>query len=268
MHADDGGGWGTAVVDEQDANVELLTNVLTRRAYSVMTASDVQSTPRDTTTLCARIRSLSRRKREADDLDTADGVIVNLALTIEAGAQDAVGHSGRVADYATAVGAQVGLGTDDLAALGQGAFLHDIGKVSIPDTVLLKTDRLTACERQLIERHPVIGDELCGKLNVPPSARLIVRSHHERLDGSGYPDGLRGDAIPLLAQITSIVDTYDALTSDRPYRRAWSREQACEELRAEVRRGWRRADLVEEFINLPAVGMLSPAAMRTRPNAA
>ena len=140
-----------------------------------------------------------------------------------------------MADSATALGAQLGLGTDDLEALRCGGFLHDLGKIGIPEAVLLKAGKLTTCERQVIERHPVIGDELCGKVNVRRRVRPIVRHHHERLDGSGYPDGLRGDAIPLLAQIASIVDIYDALTTRRLYRKAWTPEQACEELMAEVR---------------------------------
>ena len=189
----------------------------------------------------------------ADHTDGADAGVMNLALTIEARTPDAMGHGGRVAEHATALGATVGLRPADLDALRHGAFLHDIGKVGIPEAVLLKPDRLTAQERQLIEHHPGIGDEVCKTLDVPHSVRLIVRGHHERLDGSGYPDGLCGDAISLLAQITSIVDIYDALTTHRPYANAWSCEHACEELRAEVRRGWRRADLVEEFIGLLAL---------------
>jgi HD-GYP domain-containing protein (c-di-GMP phosphodiesterase class II) len=130
-------------------------------------------------------------------------------------------------------------------ALEVAALLHDVGKIGVPDAVLLKPGRLTAEEFRIIQQHPIIGDRLCGNLRALHHVRPIVRHHHERLDGTGYPDGLRGDAIPLLAQIVSVVDVYDALTTRRPYKAAWSADQALEELRAEARRGWRQASLVE-----------------------
>ncbi len=117
----------------------------------------------------------------ADRPEVADAAVMNLTFTVEARTWDAMGHGGRVAEYATALGATVGLRPADLDALRHGAFLHDIGKVGIPEAVLLKPDRLTAQERQLIERHPAIGDEVCRMLDVPHSERLIVRCHHERL---------------------------------------------------------------------------------------
>jgi putative two-component system response regulator len=133
--------------------------------------------------------------------------------------------------------------------------------------VLLKPGRLTPEEFQIIQQHPIIGDRLCGNLRALHRVRPIVRHHHERLDGSGYPDRLRGDAIPLLAQIVSLVDVYDALTSRRPYKAAWSADRALEELRAEARRGWRRADLVETLDAALAVLHAAPPASVLRHSA-
>jgi response regulator RpfG family c-di-GMP phosphodiesterase len=133
-------------------------------------------------------------------------------------------------------------------ALERGGYLHDVGKVGIPDAVLLKPGPLTPPEYELIKQHTIIGDRLCGELRSLRSVRPIVRHHHERLDGSGYPDGLRADEIPLLAQIMGIVDVFDALTTARPYKAARSFNEAAAELRSEVARGWRRADLVSTFL--------------------
>ncbi len=219
-------------------------------------ADDFVSKPFDPSELTARVRSLIRVKRYTDDLDSAEAVVLSLARTIEARDTCTEGHCERLAYYATTLGAHVGLGAEEIEALQRGGVLHDLGKIGVPDSVLLKRGPLTPDERAVIEQHPAIGDRLCGHLRVLQCVRPIVRHHHERLDGSGYPDGLRGDAIPLLAQIISITDIYDALTTDRPYRRALSPERAFDELNAEVHRGWRRADLVQEFIKLSAAERL------------
>jgi cyclic di-GMP phosphodiesterase len=114
--------------------------------------------------------------------------------------------------------------------------------------VLLKRGKLTAAEQRIMREHPVIGERLCGNLRVLHRVRPIVRHHHERLDGSGYPDGLKGDEIPLLAQIVGVVDVYDAITTTRPNRPARSRDAAFAELQDEVTRGWLSRDLVEAFV--------------------
>jgi putative two-component system response regulator len=198
--------------------------------------------------LKARVRSLVRLKRYTDDLDSAESVIMSLALVIEARDAYTDGHCQRLAAYATSLGSVLGLGDDDLAALFRGGYLHDVGKVGIPDAVLLKSERLSRSEYDCIKQHTVIGDRLCGELRSLRRVRPIVRHHHERLDGSGYPDGLRGDDIPLLAQIMGIVDVYDAITTSRPYKGAAPLERACDELMGEVKQGWRRKDLVQAFI--------------------
>jgi putative two-component system response regulator len=213
-------------------------------------ADDFLTKPVDPHELRARARSLVRLKRYTDDLDSAESVIMSLALVIEARDAYTDGHCQRLAAYATALGGALQLSEEDIGALFRGGYLHDVGKVGIPDELLLKTDRLSDAEYRRIKDHPVIGDRLCGELRSLRQVRPIVRHHHERLDGSGYPDGLKGDAIPLLAQIMGIVDVYDAITTARPYKVAATPEQAYTELRQEVARGWRRGDLVEAFIAL------------------
>jgi putative two-component system response regulator len=211
-------------------------------------ADDFLTKPVNAHELKARVRSLVRLKRHTDDLDSAESVILSLALVIEARDAYTDGHCQRLAGYATALGTAIGLGDDQLAALYRGGYLHDVGKIGIPDAVLLKTGRLTPIEYEQIKQHPIIGDRLCGEMRSLRQVRPIVRHHHERLDGSGYPDGLKGDAIPLLAQIMGIVDVYDAITTERPYKNAATSEQAYEELMGEVKHGWRRKDLVDALI--------------------
>jgi putative two-component system response regulator len=219
-------------------------------------ADDFLSKPFNAHELRARVRSLIRIKRYTDDLDTAESVILSLALTIEARDHYTEGHCQRLAAYASSLGRHIGLSDDDVEALTRGGYLHDIGKVGIPDSILLKTERLTGAEYDIMKQHTVIGDRLCGELRSLRRVRPIVRHHHERLDGSGYPDGLRGDDIPLLAQITAVVDVFDALTTIRPYKAAVSDGRAFEELAGEADRGWHRRDLVDALIVLGQQGKL------------
>jgi len=213
-------------------------------------ADDFLTKPVDPHELKARVRSLVRLKRYTDDLDSAESVIMSLALVIEARDAYTDGHCQRLAAYATRFGRALQLSEEDLAALFRGGYLHDVGKIGIPDEILLKPGRLSDSEYRQIQQHPVIGDRLCGELRSLRQVRPIVRHHHERLDGSGYPDGLKGDAIPLLAQMMGIVDVYDAITTTRPYKPATTAKQAYVELLEEVDQGWRRRDLVEAFIAL------------------
>jgi putative two-component system response regulator len=169
-------------------------------------------------------------------------------LTIESRDPSTQGHCERLTRYATAFGARLGLDDEQLLALHRGAFLHDVGKVGIPDVILLKPGRLTSEERAVMQQHPVIGHRLCGELRALEDVRPIVRHHHERPNGTGYPDGLEGDSIPLLARIMNVVDSSDALTTERPYKAALSRADAFRELREEAAKGWKFPALVEEFV--------------------
>jgi putative two-component system response regulator len=164
-----------------------------------------------------------------------------------------------------AVGRTIGLPEDDLRTLHRGGFLHDIGMLAIPDTVLRKSGTLEPDEYELIKSHTVVGDTLCGNLRSLQPVRPIVRHHHERLDGSGYPDGLRGAQIPLIAQIIGLVDVFDAVTTQRPYQRAIRTDEALDVLRQQVRKGWRDGDLVELFATLVESGRLQTFAESSRP---
>jgi len=211
-------------------------------------ADDFIEKPFDLEQLRARVRSLTRLKRFTDELESAESVILSLALTVEARDPYTEGHCERLATYSMALGSALGLSQDDLAALNRGGFLHDVGKIGISDALLLKDNDLTPAEYEAIKQHPVIGERLLGDMRSLAPVRTIVRHHHERLDGSGYPDGLRGAEVPLLAHIVSIVDAFDAMTTQRPYRNAMSQSEAIAELRADVARGHLSRDLVEMFI--------------------
>lgn len=213
-------------------------------------ADDFLAKPFIAAELKARVRSLTRLKRYTDELDSAAAVFISLGRTIEARDPYTQGHCERLAAYATALGARLGLPDHHQVALYRGGYLHDLGKVGIPDAILLKCGPLDLAERVVMQQHTVIGDAICRELRLLEDVSPIVRHHHERADGSGYPDRLSGDSIPLLAQLMGIVDTYDALISARPYKTAFTPELACDELRAEVRRGWKNAHLVEEFISI------------------
>jgi putative two-component system response regulator len=211
-------------------------------------ADDFLNKPFDSGELIARVRSLVRAKRHTDDLDSAESVITSLALTVEARDRYTEGHCQRLARYAMLLGRQLGLPESDLQALHRGGYLHDIGKIGIPDAVLLKPGPLTGAEYEVMKQHTVIGENLCGNLRSLALVRPIVRHHHERLDGSGYPDGLGGSAIPVLAQIIGIVDIYDAVTTTRPYRAARTVDQGFAELDGDVRKGLISNELVDAFV--------------------
>jgi len=215
-------------------------------------ADDFVTKPLHREELSARLRSLVRLKRHTDDLDRAEDVIVSLALTIEARDSYTEGHCQRLAASGVALGRALGLADEELSALRRGGYLHDLGKIAVRDSVLLKPGQLTRSEYDEMKQHPLVGDRLCGEFRSLRRVRSIVRHHHERLDGSGYPDRLRGDAIPLLAQIIGLVDVFDALTTTRPYRQPVAPDIACEQLLDEVSQGWRRRDLVEAFVGIVA----------------
>ena len=213
-------------------------------------ADDFIPKPVDAEELKARVRALLNVKQYTSELESAEAVVVSLALMVEARDPYTAGHCERLARYAAALGAAVAMGADDQTALRRGGYLHDIGKIAIPDSILLKNGPLTADEIALMRCHPTIGTELCANLHSLEPVLPIVGQHHERLDGSGYPNGLKGDQISPLAHVMAIVDVFDALTTTRPYRPALSMARACEELQSEVRVGRFSGDLVGAFVGL------------------
>lgn len=200
--------------------------------------------------LRSRVRSLLKLKAFTDELEHAESMLVMLGLTVEAKDLYTKGHCDRLRSYSVALGQALGLPPEDLSALARGGFLHDVGKIGIPDSILLKPTALTEPEWAVMWEHPVIGERICLSLRSLKPVLPIIRHHHERWDGSGYPDGLAGEAIPLTARILQVVDIFDALTTARPYKPAFSHPAAIRALRDEVAIGWRDARVVEPFIEL------------------
>ena len=213
-------------------------------------ADDFLGKPFDPLELHARIHSLVRLKRYTDELESAESVILGMGATIEARDPTTQGHCQRLAAYATRLGRALGLDEADLAALERGGFLHDIGKIAVPDCVLLKDGKLDSQESRVMREHPIVGDAICTGLRSLQKVRPIVRHHHEHLDGSGYPDGLKNAQVPLLAQIIGIVDVFDALTTDRPYHTAVTHDEALGVVADEASKGWRDRSLVEAFSDI------------------
>jgi putative two-component system response regulator len=212
-------------------------------------ADEFLSKPVHPQELRVRVRSLSRVKHLIDALDSAEAAFVTLALTIEARDPSTNGHCERLARHAVRLGRALSLGSEDLDALHRGGYLHDVGKIGVPDAILLKPGPLTPEEFALMKRHPEIGDSLCAPLQSLRRVRPIVMCHHERLDGSGYPFGLKEDEVPLLAQIVGIVDVFDALTSVRPYRVALTPEETGRYLRHQAQAGKFSVRYVEAFLD-------------------
>ncbi len=202
----------------------------------------------------------------ADRHERAEALVLALAVAVEIRDRNTEAHCARIATHAASTGARLGLDAGDRRTLLLGGYLHDVGKIAISDSILLKPGALTAAEEEVMRLHPLIGDALCGRFPMLAPVRPIVRWHHERLDGSGYPDGLKGDRIPLLAQIASIADVYDAVTTARPYKVAVPADIACEMLVDEARRGYRRRDLVEAFIQTVAVPVPRVNSQSTMPS--
>jgi len=201
-------------------------------------ADDLLTFPVDQTELLARVRSLLRLKHRTDELERAEAVLFTLALIVESRDPNTLGHCERISHLSKQLGGQLGLDAEQVAALGIGGVVHDIGKVSVPDSILLKPGPLTAEEWVVMREHPIVGERICTPLRSLRLVLPIIRHHHEKRDGSGYPDGLMGDEIPITARILQVVDVYDALTSMRPYKAAMSGAAAIGIMREEVGRGW------------------------------
>ena len=210
-------------------------------------ADDFLSKPIKKEELVARVKSLLRIKQFTDELERAETVLFSLALSIEAKDPYTEGHCDRLSKYSVALGRRIGLPEDQIIALRRGGIIHDLGKIGVPEHILLKPGPLTADEWTVMKKHPEIGERICKPLRSFGLVLPIIRHHHEKMDGSGYPDGLKNGAIPLTARIVTIVDVYDALTTSRPYREALSLERAFEIIGEEVKRGWWDGDLMTEM---------------------
>jgi putative two-component system response regulator len=217
-------------------------------------ADDFLTRPVDRTELLARVRSLLTLKHRTDELERAESVLFSLARSIEGKDPYTHGHCERLSDYSARLGEHLGLLEDEITALRRAGIVHDIGKVAVPDAILLKPSRLTEEEWKLIREHPTVGERICAPLRSFRLVLPIIRHHHEKLDGTGYPDAIRGEAIPLTARVLQIVDVYDALTTERPYKKAFTIVDALQTMKEEVAKGWWDAHVFGEFERLVKSG--------------
>jgi putative two-component system response regulator len=200
--------------------------------------------------LLSRIKSLLRIKSLTDALEDAEVVLFTLARTIEAKDRYTLGHADRVGRYAVTLGRALGFNPEEVEILRKGGILHDIGKLGIPDSILQKEGPLDVNEWEIMRKHPVIGCEICLKLKGMKDILPIIRHHHERMDGTGYPDGLKASQIPVAIRIVNVVDIYDALTTRRSYKEAFPAAKAFRILWEEVDRGWWDPDIVKAWEDL------------------
>ena len=197
--------------------------------------------------LQARVLASLRHKAMIDSLDDSETVLFSLAQSMEDRDPGLGQHCERLALMASAMGSALGLPGSDIVALQRSGYLHDIGKVAVPDHILFKAGPLNPAEWEVMKAHPERGERICSNVRSLGTVLPIIRHHHERWDGTGYPDKLKGDEIPLLARILQLADIYDALTTARPYKRAFTAEEAIRVIREEAAKGWRDPALVEQF---------------------
>ena len=213
-------------------------------------ADDFLSKPISAEELFARVKSLLKLKEFTDELETAESVLCTLGLSVEARDPYTEGHCERLAQSASELGRHLGLQENCVTALRRGGYLHDLGKISVPDEILKKGSDLTAEEWKIMKKHTEVGEEICRPLKSLRLVLPIIRHHHEHSDGSGYPDGLKDGDIPLLPRILQVVDVYDALRTARPYKPALSHEQSVSTMRAEAKGGLWDEGLVDEFVTM------------------
>lgn len=195
--------------------------------------------------LSARVKSLISLKRFTDELEHASNVLEGIALCVENRDRYTSNHCKRLGEYGARVGKVMGLGAEEIAILRLGGVFHDLGKIAVSDTILNKPGKLAPEEWDVMKAHPSLGADLCKGMRTMDRVIPLIRHHHEKLDGSGYPDGLRGHEIPLLVRITSVVDVFDALATKRSYKDSFAREKCLAILREEVGKGWWDPEVVE-----------------------
>jgi len=222
-------------------------------------ADDFMSKPVERVELVARVRSALRLKALYDTLDSAEQVIFALAAAVEAKDSYTEKHTARVAETARLLGARLGLPQPALDALYRGGLVHDIGKIGVPDAILLKPGPLNAQELAVMRTHPALGESIVKPLRSGTNLLPIIRNHHEHFDGTGYPDGLRGQQIPRLARIVSVCDAYDAMVTDRPYRLRRSLDEATAVMTNGAGKQW-DPDVVKVLVaELPAIRQVGAA---------
>jgi len=210
-------------------------------------ADDFLTKPIDRSQLIARVRSLLSLKSFTDELERAESVLCALAASIEGKDPYTAGHCERLSNLSAMLGEAIGLPAEQLVALRRSGLVHDIGKVAVPDAVLLKPGRLDEEEMRLMRQHPIVGEDICRPLRSFRLVLPIIRHHHEKMNGTGYPDGLKGGKIPLTARVLTVIDVFDALTTERPYKRALTTGEALGVMEEEVAKGWWDPDVFEAF---------------------
>ena len=222
-------------------------------------ADDYFAKPAAPAEILARVRGALRFKQLTDELEAAENVLYALARAVEGKDPGTQGHCERLSELAVRLGERLGLPSRDIGALRRAGIVHDIGKVAVPDSILLKKGPLNADEWTAMRRHPDEGVRIVEPLKSFRDVVPVVKHHHERFDGSGYPDGLKGSEIPLTARVLQVVDVFDALTSERPYKGAMSAEAALKVMESETQRGWWDPGIIASFMDLVRSGSL-PAA--------
>ncbi len=231
----------TIIVMSETRDLDAVIHALTAGANETVIK------PFDSFELRMRVHSALAQKRLIDDLADAETILESLARAVESRDVHLGNHVERLQLYALHYGKHLKLNGEDLRALCRGATLHDLGKIAIPDSILLAPRKLTQEEWVIMRSHPVRGEELCRPMRTMATTLPIIRSHHERWDGSGYPDALKAEAIPKLARYFQILDVFDALTNKRPYRPSLAWNEAIDQLKVEEAKGWYQLGLVDAW---------------------